>query len=274
MLQKILIVIIIAMSILGCFAVYKKTKDVRPDSLLKKKDEQIKKSPIKSEVVPTIVQEINSRNKQINSFSCDDVEIKLWQAGHRFRLTGKIHYEKPQRFRMEISSVLAKEMDMGSNDEAFWYWSKRDKRPGLYWARHEDFGKTRLKAPFNPNFMKASLGLDLISQDFKLVENLTDMMFVFSRSNGSGQPILYSLFVNKERKQIDGFLVTDPSGKHLAACEIQQRNGDLPTKILYTWYEEDRVMLIQLNNPQANTQIDGIHWTMPNYTPKIDMSEQ
>ena len=279
MLKKVLIVVLIFMTTLCALGIYSKFADTRPKSQFADKGEQIKKSselpPDKNKPLNPIIQEINERNAALKTFACEDVDIKVWQGGHRFRLNGRIHYQKPRGFHMEISSILGKEAEVGSNDKAFWYWSKRDKNPGLYWANHDDFQKTRLKTPFNPMLLKASLGQELLPQEnARIVENQKDIMAVYPQKSATGQTILFSVFINKERRQIDGFVVTDTDGKYLAACEIQERVGQLPKTVLYTWYEEDRVMLMKFNNPQANVGIPASHFVMPNISPKINMGEQ
>jgi hypothetical protein len=157
---------------------------------------------------------------------------------------------------MEISSLLGKELDVGSNSQNFWYWSRRDKTPGLHYAAHADLNKTRLKTPFNPMFLKSTLGVEeLSSENCKIIESQKDFMVVYPRLNASGDPINFAIFVSKERKQIDGYVVTDSNGKSLAACEVQQYSGDIPVKILYTWYEENRVMLMQMNRGRDHAEL-------------------
>jgi hypothetical protein len=277
MMKKMMLVVVVAMTIMIAYYLYCQFFESLPNSNIVERNEQIKQaaSPMKPIAVPTLVTEINARNEKVKTFVAEDVEIKVWQGGHRYRLNGSIHYEKPKNFRMIINSILGLEVDLGSNDKTFWYWSKRDKNPGLYWSAHEDFGKTRLKTPFNPIQMRGSLGFDIIDfGDGKTTDHGDTLVVTIPRRNGNNQPILYSIFLNKTTKQIDGFIVTDPAGKYLVACEIQARNGDLPQKILYTWYEEDRVMLLNLRDGKTNVAINAVHWTMPDKTPKINMAEK
>jgi hypothetical protein len=262
-------------------AVYVKGWGKKPDSKLIEREKDVQKQmgtplPNKDMPEPLLLAEINLRNAAIRSIACNDVEIRAWQSGHRYRLSGKLHYEKPNRFRMEISSVLGKEVDIGSDDKLFWYWSRRDPNPGVHWAKHEDFAKTRLKTPFNPVFMRATLGVDALPlSNATVVENDRDLMLIYRRTNTTGHPVLYSVFINKGRKQVEGFLITDGnSGKTLAACEIQEWSGDMPVKILYTWFEEDKVLLIRYNKPQMNGIIGSDKWQMPNNAPKRDMAEE
>ncbi len=52
----------------------------------------------------SLLQEINTKNEKVLQFSCTQVDFKVWQGGQRYKLTGTIFYEKPQKFRMEIFS--------------------------------------------------------------------------------------------------------------------------------------------------------------------------
>lgn len=167
MTNKILVATIIGMFFLMGIVFWLKLKEpapkvgcppIIPNMIDKTGFDRVSDQPI----VPCEVNAVNFRNETIKSFSCSDMEVKLWEGGMRIRLQGSLYYEKPKGFRMRINSVFGEEVDLGSNDDVFWYWSRRNKRKGLYYAHHEDFQKTRLKTPFNPLFIRASLGLDLI----------------------------------------------------------------------------------------------------------------
>ena len=176
---------------------------------------------------------------------------------------------------MEVASIFGNELDLGSSGQEFWYWSRRDRSPGLYWAIHEDFGKTRLKTPFNPMFMRSSLGLEVLDLiEPKIVTNEKDIMLTYPRESSMGEPLFFSVFVNKAEKQIDGFLITNTNGKTLVTCEIQSHVDGLPEKILYTWHEERRTMSLTFRHPRTNLQLRKTAFLMPNYKPKVNMAEE
>lgn len=277
MLRISLICLILLMTILCSIMTFVKyTRETSPQSKLAGLQQDLSKDMSKVPVseLPPVVKEINSRSLSTNNISCEDIDVKVWMNGHRYKLTGSINYEKPLFFRMIINSLFGKEVDIGSNDKHFWYWSRRDKKPGLYYALHEDLQKTRLKNPFNPLFLRASLAAEeLPAKDCKVVEKGDNLMLVYPRQSASGQPLLFAVFVNKSRKQIDGYILTNSNGQTLATCDIQEYAGSIPTKILYTWYEENHVMLVTLKRPKMNSAIDPSVWQMPNHTPKKNMAE-
>lgn len=274
-----MIAIICIMSALLVFGIcFRGCNEQKPEgTLVKKKEKLFSTIPDQTQPkvdLPPVVQLINGRNAQIKSLGCDDMEMKVWLNGHRYRLTGSLYYAKPKSFRMEISSILGKEVDVGSNDKLFWYWSRRDKNPGLHFASHADISKTRLKTPFNPMFLRATLGLEILpAENVKVMEKGDNIMLVYPRQNAMGEPILFSVFINKTRKQVDGYLVTNKAGTNIAACEVQEYSGDVPVKILYNWYEENRVMLMTLNRPVLNPTMPPSVFQMPNITPKKNMAE-
>ncbi|MFW6170739.1 MAG: hypothetical protein ACODAD_09635 [Planctomycetota bacterium] len=72
-------------------------------------------------------------------------------------------YERPRRFRLraELSQFTGRELDLGSNDELFWFWIRRAQQPGIYYARHEEFAvsPTRDLIPIEPHRLPDLLGL-------------------------------------------------------------------------------------------------------------------
>lgn len=276
MLKYILINVFIATTILFISLIYfRELNNQKPNVKIEEIKKELKALPPNQSLSHPIIDELNKKNILIKNFLCNDVEVKIWENGNRFRLNGNIAYQKPNDFHMEISSIFGKEIDLGSNEKEFWYWSRRDRRPGLYWAVHEDFNKTRLKTPFDPMFMKSTLGFETLKlDDSKITENDKSIMVTYPRIDSMGRSILYSVFVNKKRKQIDGFLITNTNGQNLVECEISEYNGNLPSKINYAWHEENRTMSIYLNYPKVNQKLTNNRFSMPSYKPKINMADE
>lgn len=225
--------------------------------------------------VPAIVAKINLRNSAITSFTCERVSVKTWELGLRVRLSATVLYEKDNSFRLKLRSAFGNEMDLGSNDEIFWYWSRRDKNPGLYWAVYADYRKTRLKTPFNPMFMRDTLGLSEISTENARISETTEyVILTYDKYNAMNQPILYSVMLDKATILIAGIIVTDTDGIPLVTVDIQHYPDGILKKILYTWHEENRILALEFRNSQINVEIPSTNWIPPNKTPQINMAEE
>jgi hypothetical protein len=225
--------------------------------------------------IPNIVHAVNSANSRIKSFYCEKTNIQAWYKGMRTKSQGELYYEPTKRFRFFARSIMGLELDMGSNDSVFWFWSKRTKEPGLYYARYEDFSKTRLKTPLNPLWIKGSLGLDVIdTKKAKFSEQEKDLLVIQEATNSIGSKVLVYTFIEKSTSRIRGFSLTDTKGRTLASAEITYNTSNIPAKIFYSWKEEERDMLIEFVNPTINTyRLDKKLWEIPSYTPRIDMGK-
>jgi len=275
--KRFLLCMIVILTILCGWFVYQKQVQIGPEptSTLKYKRDDIRGATILAkEKEPPAIQIANRRNSQIKNFSCDNIQVKAWQGGVKLKLTASMYYEKDNKFRMITNSVFGKELDIGSNDNQFWFWSKRMRPQALYFADHKDFNKTRLRTPFNPKWMVASLGLDTIDiSKCKTVEMKDKLICVSEHTNSIGEPITKMTYVNKLTNRVDGFLLVDKSNQKIASGEVLAWNGDLPQQILYVWFEENTSMLFDLSGQRSNTAIDPRFWQMPNTQPRIDMSK-
>ena len=78
-------------------------------------------------------------------------------------LRANIAYEQPRNFRLraQLSQFTGRELDMGSNDELFWFWVRRDEQPAVYYARHDEFATSPARdlVPIEPKQLTDALGL-------------------------------------------------------------------------------------------------------------------
>jgi hypothetical protein len=273
--QKIIFISIFFSFFFIALLIIKEIKNSKPDVNLEKIEEKFLKLPEKEDLTNPIIEILNEKNKSIENFYSKDIQIKIWENGHRYKLTGEIAYVKPSNFYMSIDSIFGKEVEIGSNEKEFWYWSRRDKNPALYWSYNEDFNKTRLKTPFNPIFMKSTLGLESLDlSDTKFFENEKGIMITYSRFDSVGRPILYSVFVDKNEKVINGFLITNLEGDKLVECFIEKRNELIPLKVYYVWHEENRIMSLEFKKSKFNLKLNNDYFIMPDIYPKINMADQ
>lgn len=226
-----------------------------------------------------IVKEINARNDKIRSVYVADVDIRL-QRRMTVKATGEMAFEKPKRFRLKVwHRLTGKEVDVGSNDQYFWFWSKRMDPPALHYARHEDLSKTMLKMPLNPTWMVESLNVGHIEMSNVEVGQFKGYWAVFqARKSAIGEPVTLMTLVDPQRKIIVGRYLYNQQGKMVVSTETQgfytDRSGAvIPQHILIIWYEEGVVMEWNLNNPQINTDISPSYWVMPVMRKSIDMAK-
>lgn len=235
-----------------------------------------KKEPKKQNITPqsnniqNTINQVNKYNKSIKNFISDDVDIKI--TNNVFQLKGCILYEKNRNFRLLINSVAGKEIDIGSNDQYLWFWSKRIKPQALYYALHEDIYLTRLKTPFHPIWMMESLGLNEINLKTYYYNQQNNLIYLYYlETNTLNEPVIRVIAIDSNVNKIIKQYVFQRS---IMICSVDiSYINNLPSEIKYKWYEENTSMTLVLNNVQKNMPINNVNWHMPNMSPKIDMAK-
>lgn len=232
-----------------------------------------KPAPIHHEVYEC-VKRINEKNSKITSIIADKVKILVW---HDFGVVvnGKIAMKKDRFFRLKVSGYRGPEMDIGSNDKVFWFWSRSMPNPALYYAKHEDLRKTMLKTPLNPSWLMESLSLNEISMENVEIIRVNNYWAILqSRNSALGEKIVIATLLDPQRDVIIGHYLYNEQNNLVASAEIKEFDGDIPKKILIVWYDENVRMEWDIINPQINTSIDNSYWQLPYMRNKINMGEE
>ena len=109
-----------------------------------------------------VIQVVNANSDKIRSFRTDDATIKIDGIAIP-SLKTSIVYQQSKRFRLKADTPLVSgtEVDLGSNDELFWFWIKRNRPKNLYWCRHDHFKNSRARRvlPVDPAWLIEALGV-------------------------------------------------------------------------------------------------------------------
>lgn len=85
-----------------------------------------------------VIEVVDRNNAQIQSFVANNATV----SGPGLpSLRATVAFQRPRRFglRAEVSGFTGPELDLGSNDELFWFWVRREQPPALYFCRHDQF---------------------------------------------------------------------------------------------------------------------------------------
>ena len=74
-------------------------------------------------------------------------------------LKARIAFQRPRNFRLKADG-FGPEVDLGSNDQYFWFWIKPSQPPAVYICRHDQFftSQARQMIPIDPNLLFEALG--------------------------------------------------------------------------------------------------------------------
>jgi hypothetical protein len=106
-----------------------------------------------------VIEVVNNNSSKIQSFSTNHASI----SGQGFpTLRASIAFERSKRFRMRGDlAPIGTQLDLGSNDEMFWFWAKEGKPPAMYFCRHDQFASSnaRRMTPFDPLWLIEAFGV-------------------------------------------------------------------------------------------------------------------
>lgn len=108
-----------------------------------------------------IITAVNNNAARIQSVQTNNASITVPGMTGIPLLRGNIAAQRPGRFRLQASTALTgPEVDLGSNDNLFWFWVKRNQPPALYYARHEQFAGSAAQQfmPIEPQWLLDAIG--------------------------------------------------------------------------------------------------------------------
>ena len=217
-------------------------------------------SPPKKQVLTAVAEHpgvdyVTEYNLKVNKIKTFTADIEASND-----VTAKIVYDKiNNQVHFSAFSRMGKEMDIGTNKDVFWFWSRRfDSK--LYYSPKDQISKCNLKPQFNPNFFIKTLGFEPIKNNIKTdkgqlaFEELDKMVYLCEINDYAQKHYLYDN--NKiiayaqvlEMQEVDGFVV--------------------PKTMELIFPEENLSVKWTFKNIKINT-LEGHNWNLPDITPKI-----
>lgn len=102
---------------------------------------------------------VNANTNRVQQLQTDTVSLRA--SGFPAVLRASLAYEQPRNFRIhaQLSQFTGRLLDIGSNQELFWFWTQREQ--AVYFARHSQFAQSpaRNLIPIEPHQLIEALGL-------------------------------------------------------------------------------------------------------------------
>jgi hypothetical protein len=228
--------------------------------------------PVKLKILQGI-DEINRHNAGIKNMFCTKVDVSM-QQNFGMSLSGVLAYEKDKCFRLQINSRFSKEIDIGSNNTIFWFWSKRLEKSALYWTEHENVYKSRLKPLFHPLWIMESMGLERINAQESEVSEFEGKWRVMQKKKSTlGYNVIKTILIDPVNKRVVGHYISSLNGQLIATTEIEEWRDGLPYKLNMIWHEENTSVRLTLRHTKQNVVIESLQFEKPNIQPQINMAE-
>lgn len=255
----------------GCEALKRKTKDPI--------DPPVNVGQQGTPSAANLVNYLNQQADRLTVIETSDMSVVSHVQGRRMPgLTGFMVCEKPRNFRLTAEAFGADYVDIGSNNDQFWFWVKDGDAP-LYYCSYTDFDRgVRLPLPFQPEWVVQALGMAKYNPNGNYrVEQKGNTFELIEETTLQGQPARKITVFNArtvsdpQQPQVIAHIVQDARGKTICQASVKRmrvadyntRQGAgriaYPSEIVLEWPEHQLSMTMKigkatLNQPMSQQQ--------------------
>jgi hypothetical protein len=222
-----------------------------------------------------VIAAVNQNASRIVSYQTNNASVKIPGMPGIPALSGKIAAQRPGRLRLMASSLMGPEVDLGANDELFWFWVRRNQPPAVYFARHDQFAGTAAQQmmPIEPQWLLDALGLAMLNPGdahegpAPAGDGRVEIKSVVQTRNG---PITKRTVIEGRRALVLEQHVYDAAGNLVASVVARshryypQHGVSLPQELDIQIPASELALSIDVGTVEINTLGDNPQlWTMP-----------
>jgi hypothetical protein len=220
--------------------------------------------PLENPTAADLIAYMNRNAQQISSLRCDLISLDCKYGVQDFSIPGKMVCQKPTRpgagpnFRLVAETLGSQEADIGSNEQEFWYWLKRNNPPYLVHCAYQDMARgVKIPFPFQPEWVIEALGMGDYgsAENYRLVSDKKTYQLI-QETTSQGQRVQKVTIFNRQpsQAQVAGHVLLDARGKLICSAKIVETanvSGVLvPRKIVFSYPAENIVLKLKLfDNP-------------------------
>lgn len=228
-----------------------------------------------------VIYTVNGNTQRIHQLHSDTVSV----ATPGFpALRATLSVERPRRFRLK-GKLFGPELDLGSNDEVFWFWLRRSGQPAVLFARHDQFAHTpaRHMVPIEPAWIIESLGL--VTMDPGVLHQGpfprgNGQIEVRSQIHGSNGDVMRTLVIDPTYGWIVEQHITDANNQLLASALASnhrfypEHGVSLPHRVEVHAAGANRAIQIEIGQYYINRPIEDPHqeWSLPDIAGQVPIN--
>ena len=221
---------------------------------------------------------VNANSARVHSYNAPNASIGITSVPLMPSLKSTIALERPRRFRLrsQLSVLTGPELDVGSNDELFWFWTKRNPSRELYFCRHEEYATSLAPQimPVEPEWLFEALGLttlvpeEIVQGPTPVGENRLELRSL--RQTGFG-PLHRITLIDSATGWVVGEQLYDESSRLLASATMSEHRRDeannvtLPRRIEIQWPPTQMSLAIDIHELEINAPGDERQWDQPQF---------
>jgi hypothetical protein len=219
-----------------------------------------------------LVDYLNDNAHRVHSFECSELSLDCRQGVQTVGLHGKMVCQKPRNFRMGANALGSQQVDLGSNDQEFWYWIGKADPPYLFHCSYADFPRAsgRMPFPFQPDWIMEAMGIGEYgpAEKYQVVDRGKTLELVEQTVSPAGERVRKVTVFNRTQTrgadpQVLAHMLQDANGKEICGAYVSEVRQDpatgaiLPHRIRLVYPTERIELKLKLDEVAVNRPIDA-----------------
>lgn len=225
---------------------------------------------------------VNANSDRVQSILAPSATVRMTGSPG---LRAQIAFHRPRQFRM-VANLLGPQVDIGSNDEQFWLWTKQDNR--VLYCSHEQFASSAARQwiPVDPMWLPEAFGLVRFSPNEQHTEPAPmpgGRLRIDTTRTELGETTRRVAIIHAASGWVLEQYLYNESGTLLASAVSSGHTVDgitgatLPNQVEITWPTIGMSLHVELGNVQINNSSTGSpdRYAMPQYggAKYVDLSD-
>lgn len=227
------------------------------------------KAPSATPTAVELVNYLNDNARRVQSLECRELYLDASQRLQTIGLKGQLVCQKPRNFRMVANVNGSTMVDLGSNNQEFWYWISKAEPPYLFHCSHQDFsqGRARMPFPFQPEWIIEALGVAEYdpNKNYQVVTKGNTFELVETTLSPQGQPLKKVVVFSRTPNQVQvmSHMLLDAAGKEICVAQITEVQQDrasgavFPRRVQLSWPSEHIKLKMKLDEVAVNGGLDN-----------------
>jgi hypothetical protein len=230
--------------------------------------------------IPTaaaLVDYLNDTSRRVESLRCTDIDITA-SMGQTFSVRGQMMAKRNRNFILAASALGSPVVELGSNENEFWFWSSKADPPYQFYCSYKDFeeGRARqLPFPFQPEWLLEVLGMGTYgpADKFTVEADNKSVRLIEKTKTPQGLAVRKVIVMNRRpvnapAPQITGFyLFDDTNQREICSAQILEVHQDklsyarVPKKLALSMPAQGAKLTMTLRDISVNPQLNVASFT-------------
>ncbi len=275
----VMLVCIVTLGMTGCASI---TLWKHKDPALSKADPPLSAKSSAEEILARVNENAYSEYSPdgLKSYRSDDVRVRM--KGVPAPMRASIVVEAPRNLRLRVAHPLTsgEAVDLGSNEQEFWFWAKDSQPANVLVCSHDQIAAatqvTTLPLPFRPDWLMEVLGVVPISGSGYEVRRANPrspiVELVSVQRTPDQQPVRRIIKVNMTYGVVLEHRVESTNGKMIAKATLSRHFRDpgtrliLPRQISIDWPAagQELALSLEFTSVDFNTPEESVAmWSVP-----------